>query len=106
MLLKVLQQFETEAAGLGIIAEGKFPMFEHGTLCLFHNDQCVHGKVCHMEKYGSVPEWRARSQNPANLIFGNQLDEVADLMAVLVKKPNALVGGDPTRYGCVGEDLE
>jgi hypothetical protein len=70
MLLTVLKELETEAAGLGIIAEGKFPMFEHGTLCLFHKDHCVHSKVCHMEKYGSVPEWRARSQNPANLLFG------------------------------------
>jgi hypothetical protein len=59
-----------------------------------------------MEKYGSVPARRTGSQNPANLLYWDQLDEVADLMAVVVKKPNALVGGDPTRYGCVGEDLE
>ena len=107
MLSKVLRELDEEANGLGIIADGKFPMFEHGTLCLFHNDHCKDGKVCHMETYDSKPEakWTGK-KHLSNLEYWRDLDEVADLMAVVCKKPNALIGGDPKAYNCVGDHLD
>jgi len=42
---------EEEASRLGVIADGKYPMFEYGTICLFHNDHSEWGRVRCQETY-------------------------------------------------------
>ena len=43
---------------------------------------------------------------PANKRYWDDLDEVADLTAGLVKNPNALIGGDPMKYWCAPVEIE
>jgi hypothetical protein len=87
-LHKAIKELEAEATRLGIIAEGKFPMFEHGSVCLFHNDHGEWGRVRCQERYGSAPV-KGRLA-PVNGNYWNQLDEIADIMSVLVKKNQML----------------
>ncbi len=94
-LHKAIKELEAEATRMGIIAEAKFPMFEHGSIRLFHNYYGEWGIVRCQDRYGSAPVPGRLA--PVNGNYWNQLDEIADIMSVLVKKPNALIGGDPTK---------
>ena len=76
-----------------------------GCLCVFHNDHCINGtvkkRVRYMEKAGS------QATGPKNERYWEDLDEAVDLMAVVCKKPNALIGGDHSKYGLLtAEDTE
>ncbi len=98
-LNKALLELEAEGARLGIIAEGRFPMFERGSVCLFHNDHCEWEIVRCQHTYGSEPEWgKGKRLKPANQNYWEDLESIADIMSVLVKRPNTLAGGDPTKY--------
>jgi hypothetical protein len=103
-LHRAAKDLEEEASRLGIIADGKFPMFEHGSVCLFHNDHSEWGRVRCQETYKSkaVPGRLA----PLNKNYWEELDQIADLVSGLVKKPNALIGGDPMKYWCAPNDEE
>jgi hypothetical protein len=54
-LYRAAEDLEEEASRLGIIADGKFPMFEHGSVCLFHNEHSEWGRVRCQETNGSRP---------------------------------------------------
>ena len=79
-------------------------MFEYGTVCLFHNDHSEWGRVRCRETYkGKAEDGRLA---PVNKNYWEDLDHLADFVAGLVKKPNALIGGDPTKYWCAPNDVE
>jgi hypothetical protein len=94
---KAILRLEAEADGT--LAKGKFPMFEFGVIGVFHNDHTlsegVRGQYTFMGQRES--EGPKGMKGPVNDQYWSDLQEVADKFAALVKRPTALVGGDPTK---------
>jgi hypothetical protein len=93
MLLKALAALEAEGERRGIIADGRFPMFEHGSLLLFHNDHTDWKRMRCQRTYKAEAEWGyGKRPKLKNQNYWDDLEKIADIMSVLVKKPNALIG--------------
>ena len=56
-LHEAVAELEAEAQSRGLIAEGRYPMFEHGTVMLFHNDHTVGNRMRGQRSYKEPPPW-------------------------------------------------
>jgi hypothetical protein len=101
-ILKSIQKaiVRLEAESEGILAEGKFPMFEHGLIGVFHNDHTLNEGMRNQLTYMSqrTVGGPKGQRGPVNEQYWKDLQEVVNQFAALVKRPAALVGGDPTKY--------
>ncbi len=57
MMIKQCELLQKRAEERRLVAPGKFPVFEYGTLCLFHHDFCKDGKVRHQVRYKENSGW-------------------------------------------------
>jgi hypothetical protein len=75
-------------------------MFEYGLIGVFHNDHTLSdGMRDQFTFMGQRSEEGPKGKRgPVNEQYWVDLQEVADKFAALVKRPAALVGGDPTKY--------
>ncbi len=107
-LRRALVELEAEGQKRGIIADGRFPMFEHGTVLLFHNDHTHEARMRGQRTYKAEIEYGHKELKLINQDYWKELDEIADIMSVLVQKPNALIGGCPEKdaVGASPEETE
>ena len=75
-------------------------MFEYGLIGVFHNDHTLLDGMRDQFTFMGQRSWEGPKgmRGPVNDQYWVDLQEVADKFAALVKRPAALVGGDPTKY--------